>query len=133
MSSQLIASAESVARRAPVGMLEVTTGMREGMVGGRKGQSFRSMGTVCNYPWLATILLSHIANTCVLHTNDSDQDMHAHRAAAATHSPVISDKNNQPCIHQAGDRSKVITAFLQVFTDFLPAFTNEYVRSRVVW
>lgn len=33
MSSQLIASAESVVRRAPVGMLEVTTGMREGAAG----------------------------------------------------------------------------------------------------
>lgn len=36
MSSQLIASAESVVRRAPVGMLEVTTGMREGAAGGTR-------------------------------------------------------------------------------------------------
>lgn len=38
MSSQLIASAESVARRAPVGMLEVTTGMREGVTWGGGGR-----------------------------------------------------------------------------------------------
>lgn len=32
--------------------------------------------------------------------------------------PVISDKNKQPRIHQAGYYSEVITAFLRVFTDF---------------
>lgn len=68
MSSQLIATAESVVRRAPVGMLEVRTGMRDA-TGRLGGHGFPSMETACNYTihgWQRSsfpISLTHVYTT----------------------------------------------------------------------